>query len=235
MTTNCLHGIDPRFCAGCLSKPPVAVRSQRRRSPRLYSKGRMSSSFLDYEFTSADRVLMMRCNIEGGWRFHTRTACFVERTVVDSLEDRRIVVDVRLFPRPGLSSHDWIPRLSDFWASASTAPMKAISVDDQDNGLTLLLLRIDLVGEDDGFNPAFQWRRAPSGRIFSFWGERLIAADWCRRNGSPDQSAIQPPDSHIDMQVWIWPEPRPFIHPISMEWSRRFFPGGLPCLGKTRP
>jgi hypothetical protein len=31
--------------------------------------------------------------------------------VIDSLEDRRILVDIRFFPRPNLSNHDWIPRV----------------------------------------------------------------------------------------------------------------------------
>ena len=233
MSAKCLHGLYTQFCARCTPKTVTAVRVLR--DSRVGSRGLNSSPFLDYKF-STNRELVVNANVEGGWRSRRRTACFVERTVIDSLDDRRIVFDVRVFPRPSVPDHDWIPTLqSTLLRPSGGVPISGMSYPDEDLGRQPLMFVLPLIGEDDGFNPEIRWRRTDAGRLFAYWSQRGLAAEWHHRDMSSQGIAIHRPNSHIDVQVWVWVQPRPFVLPISREWAKRFFPGGLPSLGKKRP
>jgi hypothetical protein len=184
---------------------------------------------------------VIAADTDGGWRYHTKTACFYEHAVVDSLDDRLVLATLSIFPRPKIQDHDFLPRFTDgVWRDSrafvcsdrphvvvTEAPPVAFAVV---GGQVVLF--IDLIGPDDGFNPSFKWKQTKSGKIYSQAQVRQIPASWVRE--PPPEKGIAAPSSWVDIQLQLRPEPRPFVHPISFEWCKRFFPGGLPSLGKRK-
>jgi hypothetical protein len=106
---------------------------------------------------------------------------------------------------------------------------------DHDAGSVFSLV-VSLIGADDGFDPRIKWGLTKSGRIFAHWQLINVLADWTYRTGADnsDENGLpfKTPLNHLDIQVQIRPEPRPFVYPITREWANRFLPGGLPSLRK---
>ncbi len=252
----CIHGLDSRFCSLCQRAGKVV---ETRRSARTRKASEViANEILRYSFSGDHRVLLLVPDIEKGWRFHTRTACFFERVTTDSMHDRCLSAQVALFPRPGLSDHsrtaDWLPRLSlrsgHAGATAEPGPIRYRVVDGR------LDISVDLIGSDEGFNPGLGWLPGPSGRPQVHRQEReLLSVEWCLsaeaetrlrkaategalaslQNLEPESlptELLVGPWSEIELQLLLIAEPKPIGSAISIDWTRRFFPGGLPSLGK---
>ena len=230
-TTTCIHGIDSRFCASCQRivkqlVPPLV--------PRKTTRARKvsSSQWLQHSFEGNERQLVLIPKVREGWRFHKKTACFSERIVIDSMHDRRVSVQVQLFPRPGIADSDWLPRLSNAKGPSVPNPLRYRVADGQ------LEISIDLIGDDDGFNPRLHWEPNSSSAKPQVHWQEFLTARWLRSDDCSDLTIVPPADlivgplSGIELQLLLTAEPRPLDSSISREWSRRFFPGGLPSLGK---
>lgn len=258
----CIHGLDSRFCSLC-QRVSKLVETRGSARTRKASKA-IANELLRYSFSGNSRVLLLVPDINKGWRFHRKTACFFERVVIDSMHDRRLSAQVALFPRPGLSDQstatDWLPRLSlrsdllteDASAIPEPGPIRYCVVDGR------LEISVDLIGNDEGFNDGLDWLPGPSGKPQVHRQEReLLSVEWClsaeaetRLRTAATESALAflqnrqseslpidlpvEPRCEIELQLLLIAEPRPLKSPVSIEWTRRFFPGGLPSLGKHR-
>ena len=235
---------------------------QRALPHRATTRGRRanSSQWLDHSFSGDGRQLLLVPKLREGWRFHKKTACLCERILIDSMHDRRVSAQLALFPRPGLldseRAADWFPRLSDtkgpsggsFVVEGKVLPAhESIRYRVVDGKVEI---SIDLLGDDDGFNPALDWKTKRSGKPRVHWqGRELLGAAWLRSDHAEEElmaaaallssdalpfNLLVGPLSQIQLQLWLIAEPRPLRSPLSIEWSRRFFPGGLPSLGRRR-
>ena len=117
-------------------------------------------------------------------------------------------------------------------------------------------ISVDLIGSDEGFNHSLDWLPGPSGKPQVHRQEsELLSVEWVlsaeagtRLRTSATESALAflqnhqskslpidllvGPRSEIELQLLLIAEPKPLGSPVSIEWTRRFFPGGLPSLGK---
>jgi hypothetical protein len=240
---KCIHGIDKRWCTHCAKtvRPGVAVPIQSKTPTTRAGQRRAPAPPLAYEFVGPERVLALRPDIERRWRFHQKTMCSCEQAIIDSMADRRIRAQVAVFPRPGIlqSAGCWVPRLCD---SADIAPSRdglettlatpnPIRYQVRDGRLAVF---VDLVGDDGGFNPLLPWRLKGGKPTIHQIADGLGSAQWTRL-GEPGSTDGNPrPSSWCAIHLWLVAEPRPLVLPLSRDWCRRFFPGGLPSLGKRR-
>ena len=170
---------------------------------------------LQYRFMGEGRQLVLVPNLRAGWRFHTKTACFCESVAIDSMDDRRVTVRLGLFPRPGLPeperAADWLPKLRDVsgpqrhyytYAENPVPAYEPVGYQAIDGEFEV---SIDLLGDNDGFNPELPWAPNPSGKPQLFWQEpELLAAEWLRSAEGDSRAAAARCSEDGTPPTYLW-------------------------------
>jgi len=179
--------------------------------------------FIDYSFLDAGKIISLECNLSDGWRMHTETYCFSEGLLLDWKFDKRIGITVSIFPRPG-GSRDAVKQWPPI--KVGTCTLKWSLVYSVDNGF--LGIRIPLLvsgGESkttlangDVPNCLLPWHEK-GGDLRLHFIDRQIATYG---------------NTKYELQVLCVFRSPVGPPPTMIDWCRRFYPGGLPTLGKKR-
>lgn len=244
---QCIHGMDERFCATCQRRhdrtspvPPAAPRARRlrRENPHLHPT-----------FGGTPPVLRIQADPAGGWRLRKKGHCFSSAQTIDGIQDERLRITVSLFPRRrrynGMNTDNAL-----LLAATASSP----NLNDQENSLQgvrlcvtagRIALAVPIFSEDGTFNRELAWSMSSSGKpkLYRVFRPSMKAID--------DESPVPMPHRYpagvgfedgkllwthvyrLELQMLIVVQP-PTAKPLPryFEWERRFFPGGLPSLGK---
>jgi hypothetical protein len=192
---------------------------------------------IDYQFIGAERTLVLVPDLARGWRQHPKTWGFCEDVLFDGLEARVIRVQLKLLTKSKDPRATEPPQVADnrghserefhLWDPVHgfqhvVLPRSLFRYRVERNRLELA---IELLGEDDGFNPHLEWRQVGTGAPYVFFQQDGLKDT---RPPSDDYGRIE-----FVLQVLVVARPSPLKKgPIEREWLKRFFPGGLPSLGK---
>ncbi len=179
----------------------------------MVGRSRTGPSSLQCSFDQA-RTLFIWADIRKGWRERRTTHGFVGQDLVPALNGHTARLQLAVLA----TSPHYEPRLT--------------AAEGRDRGIHCRVdaqrieLVIDLFDENGLFNPELGWTETKNGKPMVF------------RDASPSPLREQrnsPSDPFIGYLFKLWliiqpPERKPA--PIYLEWSRRFFPGGLPSLGR---
>ncbi|MFI5108259.1 MAG: hypothetical protein ACHP78_05380 [Terriglobales bacterium] len=169
---------------------------------------------IDFRYVKQRTALELTADLESGWVRKPKTYGYSERVKIGFACDYTIPADVTVLPRP-----------SGFEESAKTFPRDAESSGGNSNisyrihsaQLTAFVL---LISAQDGLNPDLPWIITSTDKLAIRWVVDPIA-----RQGP----------THFELQLWLRFHPPPRAKPADIrDWERRFFPGGLPSLGKRR-
>jgi hypothetical protein len=164
---------------------------------------------IDYSFQGPGGALNLVCRVKDFWEEKKKTYCFSEEVRgVDWRFDYKLRARVSVFPHP-----------------TSLHPSKAQYVLSEPEsgffqkiyftiGPETLAIELRLFKSDGKINEDLPWHQTQNGKPCIAW-EKFVQF------------------YRIDLLVVFEPPPAG-PPPIELEWSRRFFPGGLPSLGKRR-
>ncbi len=205
---------DPAFWARCLAQDALDLPPSDPRDPPVVAKPRSSvkarPTTLECEF-DRDRKLEISVDISKRWNKRPRSWGFVDQATCDCLDGQSLRVQITML-------------------SSSAQPPCLQAASGYQNGISYaakgvyLVMSIYLYNEQQLFNPQLGWTETKSGKPMVF------------RDHWPSAFAIdgsQPWQPGYSLKVLLVVQPpakRPA--PTYYEWSRRFFPGGLPSLGK---
>ena len=176
------------------------------------------SPVLTAAFEPKTRMLVLRADLRRGWRNAAGTSRFTEGCTIElpgaNIGRVRLVVTERVLSETVLLATEERPRFPN-GRYAFAPDLFEMSLDDN-----VLTMRLALLTPDGSFNRAFRWIQRP--RRNPFFEVRL-----------PIFFRIDGPEGDLKLTVTVKP-PATKSEPIYKEWQRRFFPGGLPSLGKRR-
>ncbi len=217
------------------------------------------SSKLSYEFDARSRALLLEADIEAGWTFHRKVYCFSETKLLDSLRDQRLRFRLSVFPRPDGWPDSWlVGEAWDRWTSRVPI-LEETSIDWADLSLevsgNVCKLRVPIFTADGSFNSRLPWREGRFGKPTLHWqyrflnlapvspddkdiagAERVLRIIRSRSGEVRERAFVSYPPFKCEFQFLLIVQPptrKP--DPTYWDWERRFFPGGLPSLGKRRP
>jgi hypothetical protein len=163
---------------------------------------------IDYSFQGSARALHLDCRVKDFWEEKKKTFCFSEEIRVPWQFDYTLKTRVSVFPYPA-SLH---PSQAQYALSkAETGLFQNIAFT---LGHEMLALEICLCKPDGTINEDLPWYQTDNGKLCIAW-EHFVQI------------------YRSDLLVVFDPPPAG-PPPVEREWSRRFFPGGLPSLGKRR-
>jgi hypothetical protein len=176
------------------------------------------ASLLDHSFIGKGRVLRLTARISDGWNRYKYSYGFSEQRFIDWKCDHRLRTQLSIFPSPG--------GLTDGFRS----PPEFEILHNEVPGIKFMLssgvLTIDLellmkgvketspLPDGDIINMLLPWRRTSNNKAMIDYVDNEFA------------------DCRLRLQIVL--QPPPVQHPVYVDWNRRFFPGGLPSLGKRR-
>ncbi|MGE0273718.1 MAG: hypothetical protein AB7M05_21020 [Alphaproteobacteria bacterium] len=172
---------------------------------------RRSTSGLQSSFDDA-RTLKISADLRKGWRQRRNTWGFVGSDLIPALNGHSVRVQLALL-------------------SGSKEEPAFAANEGRDLGISCRVeaqyieLAIELFDEQHLFNPELRWSETKNGKPLVF---RDTAPSRLAPQGDPGQVW-----TNYLFKLWLIvqpPEKKP--DPIYFEWSKRFFPGGLPSLGK---
>lgn len=164
------------------------------------------------------KKLHIRSDIPSGWRRTEKNSCFSEKVNFDWEADCRARAVVSVFQR-GYKPFDPDPYVLDH--------------DDEMDGLRYIFrsnyadLFLSLIDGNGKANPNLKWGETPSHKPRLHWQISLSGE-------RPSRNMEIPSILSYELQVLVVLSPILSPGPTNLEWSRRFFSGGLPSLGKRR-
>lgn len=175
---------------------------------------------LDYSFVKKGEILQLVGDLTNGWRKATKTYCFSEATTIESGLGKWLGATLQLFPRPGgfssIHSQPPLPLKHSFtrdWMSGTIT---------QSGIVVLVPWR---VGEKP-LSEDTKWKKDRQGKPFIQTQLDVIPA--AHDSGSSPAEHI----GHFQLQLRLVIEPLNHAPPVVRDYFKRFFPGGLPSLGK---
>ncbi|MFY9729761.1 MAG: hypothetical protein WBQ04_06815 [Candidatus Acidiferrales bacterium] len=161
---------------------------------------------------SQDGSIEIRGKLTDGWRARQNTFGFVEQDQLDWRFDTRLRIQLEILARPSGRGPGYEEFPSTLQCNANYQGIRCWVNDGQ------CLLRVKFVGSDDSPNQELPWRLTTNNKLAVFWSYGFGAL------------GILP---SYDAQLLVVMNPPPTPHPRDIrDWSRRFWPGGLPSLGK---
>jgi hypothetical protein len=226
------------------ARPPRSAQGKPGR-PRDASRAR----HLDYEFPPGSSTVNLTARIDEGWRFLKKVWGFWEQVHIESLVERRVRIQVSLWPSFGRIAEappslpivegpsdqfgGWISRDEEVDAKRrrlgydfEAGPDDSFVMYRKRNRIRYSVqparvnVSVELLDGEGHFNPALDWTVTPSG------APRVHMIDSFFGIGAGE----------LQLQVLIVARPAA-LRPGPIEWERlerHFVPGGLPSLGKHR-
>lgn len=243
----CIHssGVPESMCTLCQRRPGATNQVSRGRQRAPSSIAGQPNRLLVHEFDKSDsRTLLLTPDLQIGWHWRSKVTCFSESSKIDSMADRSVTIQVSLFPRTVKGwSRDWPtpPSLADASSDIHKCGPSHRTPPTWDPirwsvSRSVLTISVPLIGDDDGFNPDLKWELKDGKPRVHLRAYDLLDVPlphdpepWERELGV---SAVTVPDVRYELQFLMVASPRPMEVPIDRDWFRRFFPGGLPSLGK---
>ncbi|MGA2902872.1 MAG: hypothetical protein ABSD98_03510 [Candidatus Korobacteraceae bacterium] len=178
---------------------------------------------LDHEFVGEGRTLRLKARISDGWIRHPQTYCYSEQTFVDWKFDHKLRVQLSVFPRPGGLTDELrqlpalhMPQKGPCGIGCSL-PGEILTVDVE------MLVKgrqgLPLLPDGNTLNFLLPWGRTSNDKLSIRYVDEQFAHSTAR---------------NYELQLQIVFQPSPVRYPVYIDWERRFFPGGLPTLGKRR-
>jgi hypothetical protein len=169
---------------------------------------------IDCAYVHGRSSIEITADLQDGWTKRTKTFGYSEKLPLDFVGDYSIRIHVTVLPRP-----------SGFGEEGRVFPAGAEG-NGGDHGIrytlrqSLLTVLVQLLDADDRMNRGLPWRMTSNHKLAIHWVEDAIA-----RLGR----------THFELQLLIVFNPPPHARPEDVrDWERRFFPGGLPSLGKRQ-
>jgi hypothetical protein len=185
---------------------------------------RIVVTLIDSSFVEGGKTLQLDCKLADGWRMYEKTYCFSEGVSLEWKFDKRIQVTVSVFPRPGGTS-DAVKHAPPLEISPSKIGWAGINYSAKQGTLSIQLPFLISCGRDteslaDGNipNPRLAWHET-NGKLCLHVMDQRIAL----------RGRIK-----YELQVLCVFHSPLGPGPTMIEWCRRFYPGGLPTLGKKR-
>jgi hypothetical protein len=169
---------------------------------------------IDFSWVKHRTAVEVTADLEGGWERKPKTYVYSEQVKMDFACDYTILTDLTVLPRP-----------SGFVDSAKTFPGDAESSGGDSNisyriHNSHLIAFVQLINAQGGLNRDLPWILTRTDKLALRWVVDPIA-----RQGP----------THFELALWMRFHPPPRAKPEDIrDWERRFFPGGLPSLGKRR-
>lgn len=169
---------------------------------------------IDFGYVKQRTALELTADLESGWVRKHKTYGYSEQVKIGFASDYTILTDVTVLPRP-----------SGFEESAKTFPRDAESSSGDSNisyriHNSQLTAFVQLINAQGGLNRDLPWIITRTDKLALRWVVDPIA-----RQGP----------THFELTLWMRFHPPPRAKPEDIrDWERRFFPGGLPSLGKRR-
>jgi hypothetical protein len=167
----------------------------------------------DATYSRNGSIIDISANLADGWRSRQNTSGFVEQDHLDWRFDTQLRIQLEILARPA-------GRGTGYETFPQTVRCNA---DDQgvfcsvSNGQCRL--RVKFVGSDDSLNRELPWRLTRNNKLAVFWSYGFGVR------------GVQP--SYGAQLLIVLNEP-PTTHPRAVrDWDRRFWPGGLPGLGRN--
>jgi hypothetical protein len=171
-------------------------------------------AYLDYEYFNRGESLRLIGRIGPAWVLHTKTYCYSELIRFGWKFGYELRAALSVFPRPGSKSADLrsFPEV-DAIAGASKGVMFSLAQ-------SVLQLELQFLKPPNELNRELPWTSK---------GNDTLCLEWIY-----DIFMFESRFYEVQMRIYFQEPPgRPA--PILKDWERRFFPGGLPSLGKHRP
>lgn len=168
---------------------------------------------IDLAYIKQAKGLKVVADLDNGWYEHTNTYCYWENLTVDFRGDHKLRVELGVHLRPSVFAHvaKSFPRQ---FAAHGGNDGKEFDLHE-----CVLALQIQFLLAPDVVNVELPWFTTSTDKLALWWVQDLVTIENLRVEF--DLLAVfQPP-----------PVPRPGD---TRDWYRRFFPGGLPSLGKRR-
>lgn len=163
---------------------------------------------IDYSFRSSAKALCLDCRVKDFWEEKKKTFCFSEEVKIPWRFDYTLKTRVGVFPYP-ISLQDFHSRFSFNNPTGGRFQNIDYSIDAE-----RLSLEVALSKPEEPFNNALPWYETNTQKQCIAW-----------------ECVVLP--YRVDLLIVF--DPPPSGPPaVEREWSRRFFPGGLPSLGKRR-
>jgi hypothetical protein len=177
-------------------------------------------SLADFSFVDHAQTLRLDCRVADGWRQSKKSYCFYEKLPpIPWRDDITIAAWPSVFPHPISLS----PLASTFLGFGK--------FDGKEGGISYLLrdrslqLDVKLLIGPQVVNPQLPWDENSKGKPRVRWAKSLDTGDILNIGRKECFS--------LGLLLVLEPAPgRPA--PIVRDWFRRFYPGGLPSLGKKR-
>jgi len=169
---------------------------------------------IDFRYVKHRTALEIIADLESGWERKDKTYGYSEDVNVDFVGGHTIRTDVTVLPRP-----------SGFVDSAKTFPKDVESTGGNANTSyqvrnSQLIVFVQIINAQGGLNLDLPWIVTRTDKLAIRWVE--------------DPIARQAP-THFELTLWMRFHPPPRARPEDVrDWERRFFPGGLPSLGKRQ-
>jgi hypothetical protein len=176
-----------------------------------------------WRFTNSGALLNLTllADLSAGWRECKLGKCFSDEVWFDVFGGQKVRVRVSVFPRPRSAQ----PPETFFVKSIAEGGGFEAFADGH-----LLLLSTALV--DSGqLNPSLPWRVSTNGK--PFLQLRLYDTQLHRLDDAPEPVVNRSDEMRFEVHSLLVvqaPPVRPA--PVYRDWFRRFFPGGLPELGR---
>lgn len=163
---------------------------------------------IDESFQGSDRALHPVCRVKDFWEKKTKTFCFSVEIKFPWRFDYRLRARVIVFPSPA-SLHPSRAQYALSEPESGVSERVYFAIDAEK-----LVIRVPLSNSDGMVNEDLPWRMTQTNKLCIVWERhvRLYRIDLL--------AVLDPPPSGPP--------------PIELGWSRRFFAGGLPSLGKRR-
>lgn len=167
---------------------------------------------VDYSFVEQATILRLECRVADGWRRARKTYCFSEEVRIPWRHDYTLKTRTSMFPYPVTLSDfesQWRP-LGNFSGTHENIKFRF-----KDGGLRF---DIPLWTPGSGLNEHLPWDLTQTKKYCVRW-EHVVNCGSCLRR--------------ISLLIVFDPPPAG-PPPDVRDWFRRFYPGGLPSLGKKR-
>jgi hypothetical protein len=193
-------------------------------------------ALVDYSFVEHGDVLRLECRVQDGWRKGPNTYCYSQEIRVPWLFNYTLKVHPAIFSKP-----------TSLAASASNYLLASV----QGGGHSGVEFRLDdhnaqfnvRLWRGDALNPDMAWSETEkNGRLCISWSHVVSVAT----GGSQEQQSVTRREGglrltaklverqyRLDLLI-VFEPPSSGPPPIVRDWFRRFYPGGLPSLGKRR-
>lgn len=215
--------------------------------------------FIRAHFQGTPPCLEIQADPNEDWRARNKGHSFSGGMLLDGLHDQRLRISLSLLPRRHRSFNDTVAS----FRAATCVPPLLIDAQLEMDGVTVkvekgkLTCRVPAFDADGTFSAALNWTvteqgkpmvyrsrylpleemENPEGALIEsanlvYMGVRVDEVDGVETDGSRLVYGL-PYDLELQLLVVVQP-PTKKPDPLYFEWQRRFFPGGLPSLGKRR-